>query len=137
MWIDAHQHFWRYNAAEYGWIDEPMAALRRDFLPDDSARAMATAGFEACIAVQARQTLEETRFLLALADAHPFVAGVVGWVDLQADDVEAQLELLTAHPRLVGIRHIVQSEPDDRFLLRPAFGRGLALLDRFGLAYDL
>lgn len=137
MHIDAHQHFWRYNAAEYGWIDEPMAALRRDFLPPESAALMAAAGVDACVAVQARQSIEETRFLLALADAHPTIAGVVGWVDLQADDVGAQLEEWSAHPKLVGVRHIAQSEPDDRFLLRPAFCRGIALLDQLSLAFDL
>jgi L-fuconolactonase len=137
MHIDAHQHFWRYDPAEYGWIDESMAALRRDFLPQDAAREMERAGVDACVAVQARQTLEETRGLLALADAHPFIAGVVGWVDLQADDARAQLEQFAGHPKLVGIRHIVQDEADDRFLLRPAFCRGVALLEEFGLAYDI
>ena len=135
--IDAHQHFWRYDAREYGWIDDSMAGLRRDFLPEDSQREMARAGFDACVAVQARQTIQETRWLLALADANPFIVGVVGWVDLQAPDVRARLEQLAPHPKLVGVRHIVQSEPDDRFLLRAEFGRGLALLEEFGLAYDL
>jgi L-fuconolactonase len=135
--IDAHQHFWRYDAIEHGWIDEPMAALRRDFLPEDLAREMARAGVDACVAVQARQTLDETRWLLALADVHPFIAGVVGWVDLQASDVRADLERLAGSRKLVGIRHIAQSEPDDRFLLRPAFVRGLGLLADFDLAYDI
>ena len=135
--IDAHQHFWKYDAAEYAWIDDSMAALRRDFLPRDAAREMAGAGFDACVAVQARQTLDETRWLLSLADDHPYIAGVVGWIDLQADDARRQLELVAHHPKLVGIRHIVQSEPDDRFMLRPAFCRGLALLEEFGLAYDI
>src|SRR5262245_29755996 len=103
MRIDAHQHFWRYDAAEYGWIDEPMAALRRDFLPPESAELMTTAGFDACVAVQARQSLEETRFLLELADTHPSIAGVVGWIDLQADDVRARIEEWSAHPKLVGV----------------------------------
>jgi L-fuconolactonase len=135
--VDAHQHFWRYDPREYGWIDASMARLRRDFLPADAHGEMARAGFDACVAVQARQTLEETRWLLALADAHPFIAGVVGWVDLQAPDARAQIEQYAAHPKLVGVRHIVQSEADDRFLLRPEFVRGLALLGEFGLAYDL
>jgi len=78
--IDAHQHFWRYDPAEYGWIDDRMAALRRDFLPDESRREMTGAGFDACVAVQARQTDRETDWLLALADAHPFIVGVVGVV---------------------------------------------------------
>ena len=135
--VDAHQHFWRYDPVEYGWIDDRMAALRHDFLPHDLEPLMRRAGIEACVAVQARQSLEETRWLLSLADAHPFIAGVVGWVDLQSPDVTRDLESLTRHPKLVGIRHIAQSEPDDRFLLRPAFLRGLERLEEFGLAYDI
>ena len=137
MKIDAHQHFWKYDAAQYDWIDESMSVLRRDFLPPDSQREMARAGFDACVAVQARQTLDETRWLLSLADAYPAIAGVVGWVDLQADDVAAQLAEFAGHPKLVGIRHIVQAEPDERFLLRPAFCRGVAVLEEFDLAYDI
>src|SRR5262249_50062645 len=133
----AHQHFWRYDAAEYGWIDDTLAPLRRDFLPDEVAPQMKGAGFDTGVAVQARQSLEETRFLLELADRHPAIAGVVGWVDLRAPDVREQIERLASHPRLVGVRHIVQSEPDDRFLLHPAFQRGVAALEMFDLAYDL
>ena len=134
--IDSHQHFWKYAAAEYGWIDDSMAALRRDFLPPDAQREFSAAGVQASIAVQARQTPEETRWLLELADRHPFIAGVVGWVDLQADGVDAELERLAQHPRLLGIRHIVQSEPDG-FLERPAFRRGVGYLERHGLTYDI
>ena len=115
--IDAHQHFWRYDASEYDWIDDSMTGLRRDFLPAEAQTEMAAAGFDGCIAVQARQTLDETRWLLALADAHPVIAGVVGWVDLRATDARQQLELFADHPKLVGIRHIVQTEPDHRFML--------------------
>src|SRR5262249_28187977 len=115
MRVDAHQHFWRYDASEYGWIDDSMRGLRRDFLPPDLASELTTTGFDACVAVQARQTIEETRWLLELADAHSFIAGVVGWVDLQADDLRATLDRVATHPRLVGVRHIVQSEPDERF----------------------
>ena len=113
MRIDSHQHFWRYNAAEYDWIDDSMSAIRRDFLPSDARREMDRAGIDACVAVQARQTLEETRWLLELAELDPFIAGVVGWVDLQADDVAAQLARFATMPKLVGVRHIVQSERDD------------------------
>jgi L-fuconolactonase len=139
MRIDAHQHFWRFDAAEYGWIDDSMSILRRDFLPPESAREMAAAGCDACVAVQARQTLDETRFLLALADAHPSIAGVVGWIDLQAGvrGVWAQIESFGSHPKLVGLRHIVQSEADDRFLVRPQVLEGLAILADFDLAFDL
>jgi len=137
MRIDTHQHYWRYNAADYGWIDDAKAVLKRDYTPADVRPLMAAAGFDAAIAVQARQTADETAALLAFADAHPFVAGVVGWVDLQADDAAEQLAAVASHPKLVGVRHIVQDEEDDRFLLRPAFCRGIALLAEFDLAYDV
>jgi L-fuconolactonase len=135
--IDSHQHFWRYSAAEYEWIDDSMSVLRRDFLPSDARREMDLAGIDACVAVQARQTLEETRWLLELADSATFIAAVVGWVDLQADDAEAQLARFATHAKLVGVRHIVQSEPDPRFLLRPAFCRGISLLEELHLTYDI
>jgi L-fuconolactonase len=137
MLIDSHQHFWRYNAAEYGWIDESMLPLRRDFLPGDLKVEMDSLGIRASIAVQASQTEGETRWLLGLSDRHRFVAGVVGWVDLQADDIEIRLARAAAHPKLVGVRHVLQSEPDDRFMLRPAFRRGIAVLHDFGLTYDI
>jgi L-fuconolactonase len=135
--IDAHQHFWRYDPAQYGWIDDSMAALRKDFLPVDLKPELQRAGIDACIAVQARQSLEETRWLLELADANPFIAGVVGWVDLQAEDVREQLEALAPSSKLVGIRHIVQAEADDRFLLNPSFCRGVSMLEDVELAYDI
>ena len=135
--IDSHQHFWRYDPREYDWIDERMGALKRDFLPADLSPLLAEAGFAACVAVQARPSLDETAWLLDLAARNPFVAGVVGWVDLCSPEAPAELERFGNHPRLVGVRHIVQGEPDDRFLLRPDFGRGIALLEEFGLAYDV
>lgn len=136
MIVDAHQHFWHYDPAEYGWIDGRMAALKRDFLPVDLVPHLEQAGVDATIAVQTQQTLDETMWLLQLAGEHEFIAGVVGWVDLQADAVEAQLESVRRQ-KLCGIRHIVQSEPDDRFLLGAAFGRGIAALGRAGLPYDI
>lgn len=135
--IDSHQHFWRYDPREYGWIDDRMNVLKRDFLPADLEPQMRAVGFGACIAVQARQTLEETAWLLELAERNAFVAGVVGWVDLCSPEAGAQLERFARHRRLVGVRHIVQGEPDDRFMLRPDFGRGIARLEEFGLAYDI
>jgi len=137
MRIDAHQHFWRFNPEEYDWIDDSMALLRRDFLPSDLKPELDAAGFDACIAVQARQTLDETRWLLELADEHPFIAGVVGWVDLRAEDVRDQLAVLSKNRKLVGVRHVVQGEPDDRFLLRRDFLRGVAALQEFCLTYDI
>ncbi len=137
MQIDAHQHFWIYEPREYEWVDDSMALLRRDFLPDDLKPELELAGFQGCIAVQARQTLEETRWLLELAASAPFVLGVVGWVDLQSPQVRSQLEIFAGNPKLVGVRHVVQGEPDDRFLLRPEFLRGISALEEFDLAYDI
>ncbi|HWW87999.1 MAG TPA: hypothetical protein VNZ26_30585, partial [Vicinamibacterales bacterium] len=98
MQIDAHQHFWRYTTDEYDWIDDSMSALRRDFLPSALVGEMASVQFDASVAVQARQTLEETRWLLTLAAEHPSIAGVVGWVDLQAGaaSVRSQIESLSS-----------------------------------------
>jgi L-fuconolactonase len=135
--IDSHQHFWRYNSEEYGWIDDSMSSLQRDFLPADLKPELESVGFDAAIAVQARQTLEETRWLLELAEQSPFIAGVVGWVDLQSPDVRSQLLELANNPKLLGIRHIVQSEPDDEFLLRPDFLNGIATLEEFELTFDI
>jgi L-fuconolactonase len=137
MRIDAHQHFWRYSSEEYGWISEAMPAIRRDFLPGDLKPLLDAAGFQASVVVQARQTLEETRWLLELADANAHVAGVVGWVELCSRDVLGQLEDFAANPKFAGVRHVLQDEPDDAFMLREDFRAGLGLLNGFGLAYDL
>ena len=137
MRIDAHQHFWIYNRHEYGWIDDSMAALRRDFLPQDLAPELAANGFDGSVLVQTRQTLEETRWLLDLADQNSSILGVVGWADLRSPQIRSQLKDLMQHPKLVGIRHIVQGEPDDRFLLQTKFLRGISALEDFDLAYDI
>jgi L-fuconolactonase len=135
MTLDAHVHFWHYNPTEYAWIDNTMVTLRRDFMPEDALGVMPPAGVDACVVVQVRQTLDETRWMLQLAEQHPFIAGVVGWVDLQANDLDAQIESV-AHPKLVGVRHIVQAERDD-FLFDDRFRRGAERLARHGLAYDI
>lgn len=137
MYIDAHQHYWIYNPREYGWIDDSMAVIRRDFLPQDLGSELDRNGFSGSIAVQARQTLEETRWLLELAEQTTRILGVVGWVDLRSPDVHSQLKEFASSKKLVGIRHIVQSEMDDRFLLQPDFMRGISLLEEFDLAYDV
>jgi len=134
--IDAHQHFWRYDPDGYAWIDDSAAALKRDFLPADLIGELAGTGFDRSIAVQACQSLDETRWLLALAAANRFIAGVVGWVDLQSPQVEGQLEEVAAHPGLLGVRHVVQAEAPG-FLSSAAFRRGVARLARHGLTYDI
>jgi L-fuconolactonase len=136
MRIDAHQHFWIYNRREYGWIDEAMAPIRRDFLPAELKLQLESNGFQGSVLVQVRQTLEETRWLLQLAENNPFLLGVVGWVDLRSPHLRAELESFAEKPKLVGIRHIVQSEPDD-FLLQPDFVRGISILEEFDLAFDI
>lgn len=133
--IDSHQHFWEYDPREYPWI-QPDWPIRKSFLPADLKPLLHEAGLDACIAVQARQTLGETRWLLSLAQKNDFIAGVVGWVDLRSDHLESDLRSVLA-PRLVGVRHVVQDEPDDEFMLRPEFLRGIAQLKDHSLTYDL
>ncbi len=135
--IDSHHHFWRYNAQDFGWIDEPMQAIRRDFLPHDLASAIQEAGVDGVVSVQARQSLEETRWLLELAAQNSFIRGVVGWVPLVDPQVPAILEKLAAQKKLRAVRHVLQREPDDRFMLREDFNRGIAALHPLGLAYDI
>jgi L-fuconolactonase len=135
MKIDSHQHFWEYDPQQYPWI-QPDWPIRKSFLPQDLKPLLDKTGFDACVAVQARQTIAETKWLLQLAEQHPFIAGVVGWVDLQSDAPEKQFDDLVSS-KLVGIRHVAQDEPDDRFLVRKEFLRGISILADRQLAYDI
>ncbi|MBV8436378.1 MAG: amidohydrolase family protein [Silvibacterium sp.] len=135
--IDAHHHLWRYTAEEYGWIDGTMARLQRDFDPTDLSRAMAAARIDGTVAVQTRQTLEESTFLLSLAESHPFIEAVVGWAPIASTDFPQCLETLASHRKLKGLRHIVQSEPNDDFILGREFNRGIDLLQSSGLVYEV
>jgi len=135
--IDSHQHFWRYSPEEYEWIDDSMASLRADFLPKDLEPEMASAGVDACVAVQARQTLEETEWLLDLAETSSFIAGIVGWVPIAAPEFPRILSRIGVNPRLKGLRHIVQAEGDARFLLQSTFREGIRQITRAGLVYDI
>lgn len=135
--IDAHQHFWSYNATDYVWMGPEHEVLRRDFLPSDLSPLVKSAGFSGTIAVQARQLVEETRWLLELADSNGLIRGVVGWVDLRSEGLISQIQLFANHPKLVGVRHVVHDEPDDQFVLRPEFIRGISSLSAFELTYDL
>jgi L-fuconolactonase len=133
--LDSHQHFWKYSDAEYGWIDDN--TLRRDFLPEDLHKELKSDGIDGAISVQALQTLGETDWLLALAEQNPFLKGVVGWVPLTSPSVEADIEKFAARKKLKAVRHVVQDEKDDRYILREDFNKGVALLDKYGLAYDI
>ncbi len=137
MKIDTHQHFWRYSADEYGWIGQGMEVLKKDFLPEHLARLLKSTGMDGTVAVQARQSLEESRWLLELADQNPLIKGVVGWVDLRSPEVEEQLGRFALHPKFVGVRHILEDEPDDRFMMREDFIRGIGKLAALHLTYDL
>ena len=136
--IDSHHHFWKYNQAEYGWIDDSMKILRRDYLPSDLQTELVGADFEGSVAVQARQSMEESRWLLDLANRFDFIKGVVGWVDLRSgDDLKYQLDELCRSNKFVGVRHVVHDEPDDMFMLDDAFLDGINLLKDYNLTYDL
>jgi len=137
MKIDAHQHFWKYNNREYGWMSESQTQLQRDFLPQQLAPELKRAGIEGTIAVQARQTTGETEWLLGLSEKNTFIKGVVGWVDLRDDHVEDELQRLTTNPRLRGVRHVLHDEPDDQFMLGMDFCRGISRLRQFNLTYDI
>lgn len=127
--LDSHRHFWHYNPAEFGWIADE--ALRRDFTPAHAA------SFDPCIAVEARQSEEETKWLISLAASEPAVRGVVGWLDIASDDFPSILEKYAGEEKLVALRHVVQDEPDDNFILGDKFVRGVRHLLREGYAYDI
>jgi L-fucono-1,5-lactonase len=135
--IDAHHHLWRYTPQEYGWIDDEMAVLRRDFLPADLAAAMATAGVDGTVAVQARQSLEETRWLLDLADRTPAIRGVVGWAPIAGEEFPACMEEFDGRAKLKGLRHVIQSEKDEHYILREDFNSGIRTMLGSGLVYDI
>lgn len=137
MIIDCHQHFWRYDPVRDSWIDESMSVLKADFLPQDLEPILLANGIDQCIAVQADPSENETRFLLELSDKHDFIAGVVGWVDLCGPDVVDRLAYHSKHPKLKGIRHIVQAETDPTFMQRSDFQNGIAHLAQHQLVYDI
>jgi L-fuconolactonase len=135
--IDAHHHLWRYSKVEYGWIAGNMTPIARDFLPQDLEQVLTSSGIQGSIAVQARQSLEETQFLLNFAHEFPMIRGVVGWAPIASPEFPQVLERFHHYGKLKGFRHVVQDEPDERFLLRPDFNAGIALLKSFGLVYDI
>ncbi len=135
--IDSHHHFWKYSPQEYSWIGEGQSVLKRNFLPADLKNEVDAAGVNGVLSVQARQSLEETRWLLELAEKNDFIRGVVGWAPLVSKDVEKDLEKVAAQKKLKGIRHVLQDEKDDRYAVREDFRRGIGVLKKFGLVYDI
>ena len=135
--IDAHQHFWKYNAQEFEWITDEMEIVRKDFLPADLKPLLDDNGMNGCVAVQTKQTKEENNFLLQLADENDFIKGIVGWVDLMADDIEDKLAYWHQHEKLKGFRHILQGEENRSLMLEPTFKKGISLLNKFNFTYDI
>ncbi|MGB5263674.1 MAG: amidohydrolase family protein [Lutimonas sp.] len=137
MTIDSHQHFWHYEPKKHSWIDDDMSIIRKDFMPEDLQLIYEKNDVSGCVAVQADQTLEETNFLIDLADKYDFIKGVVGWIDLRDQKVQNILEEYNSYSKLKGLRHVVQGEADPNFLLRPEFLRGIGFLDHYNLTYDI
>ncbi|AOW10558.1 amidohydrolase family protein [Flavobacterium gilvum] len=137
MKIDSHQHFWNYHPVKDSWINEDMKILQRDFLPADLFPLLQKNEIDGCVAVQADQSEAETHFLLELAEANDWIKGVVGWVDLRAENLEERLQYFFKFKSLKGFRHIVQAEPEDDFLLRDDFCAGIAKLAKYNFTYDL
>jgi L-fuconolactonase len=135
--IDAHQHFWRYDNIRYSWINDDMAGLKKDFLPDDLFPEIKANNVRGTVAVQALQDEEENRFLLELAEKYPFILGVVGWLDLKSPNLSARLEFYKTFSKLKGFRHVLQDESDPEFILNEAFQRGLKKIFDAGYTYDL
>ena len=137
MKIDSHQHFWQYNEFDYVWMSEAHNVIKKNFLPDDLQPLLKENNLDGSIAVQARQTIEETNFLLALASNNSIIKGVVGWLPLCETDVEGLIEKYTAEKNIVGFRHVIHDEPDDLFILRKDFNNGINCLKHHSLCYDI
>ncbi len=137
MKIDSHQHFWKYDRVAHAWINDSMKVIQRDFMPSDLEPVLHAHGIDGCVLVQVVQSEEENEFQLANANANEFVKGLVGWVDLQAADIDQQLARLSTHKKIKGFRHILQGETDDAYMLRPAFRNGISKLNKYGLTYDI
>ncbi len=136
MRIDSHQHFWKYDPVRDSWIDDSMSVIKRDFLPVDLKPVLAKNNITGTVAVQADQSENETIFLLNLADENPVIKAVVGWLDLKADDIDNKLKYYSKYDKLKGLRHIVQAEKKG-FLEDKNFLRGISLLSKYNLTYDL
>lgn len=135
--IDAHQHFWKFDPIRDSWITQDMSVIRRDFYPEDLQPVLQQNGLDGCIAVQADQSEDETHFLLSLSNKADFIKGVVGWVDLQAENVTERLAYFKQFPVLKGFRHILQGATDRALMLKPAFKKGIAALQQFDYTYDI
>jgi len=137
MIIDSHHHFWKYDPIDYDWIDDSMKMIQHDFLPEDLKPVLSGVNVDGVITVQARQSVEETDWLIGMADQNKFIKGVVGWLPLAHQNIEALLEKYCQSKILKGVRHVIQGEPDAEFMLRKDFNHGISLLKRYSFVYDL
>ena len=135
--IDSHQHFWKYDPVQYSWITDDMEIIRDDFMPEDLKPILDNYGFHGSVNVQADQSEEENAFLLNLTAENDFIKGVVGWVDLKADNVEERLAYYKQFDKMKGFRHVLQGEADRAYMLNADFKRGIAKLKQFGYTYDI
>src|ERR1700712_3155776 len=135
--IDSHQHFWNYDPVKHAWINDDMEIIKQDFLPEDLEPILHEYGFSGCISVQADQTEEENTMLLDHAAKHDFIKGVVGWIDLKAENIEERLAYYKQFEKLKGFRHILQGETDRAYMLNADFKRGISKLKQFGYTYDI
>ena len=137
MRIDSHQHFWKFNKIKDSWITDDMAVIQRDFMPEDLKPILEQYGFDGCVTVQSDQSETENAFQLRNAEQNDFIKGVVGWTDLQAFDVEEKLMNYTRSTKIKGFRHVLQGEADRALMIKPTFKKGVSLLSKFGLTYDI
>ncbi len=137
MIIDTHHHFWNYNTVEFDWIDNNMSSIRQNFLPKDLKRTISESNVSGVISVQARQTEDETKWLLSLAEQNDFIKGIVGWLPLNTDSIVYKLEEYAQNRWLKGLRHVIQGEQDPEFILHKSFNNGVSLLSKYNLIYEI
>ena len=136
MKIDSHQHFWTLARGDYGWLTHELGQIYRDFTPGDLEPLLRLAGIEKTIVIQATDTVAETEFLLDLAETHEFIAGVVGWIDMEAENALQTLERLARNPYFKGIRPMIQGIEDDEWILKPELDPVFDALEKMGLTFD-
>ena len=137
MRIDAHQHFWKFEPVRDSWITDEMNIIRKDFLPDELQTLLERNGFDGSVVVQCSHTEQENAFHLDNAAQYDFIKGIVGWVDLQAENIEEKLSAYSSFKEMKGFRHVLQAEADRAFMLRRSFMNGIATLEKFGFTYDI
>lgn len=135
--VDSHQHYWDLDRFQYPWMSDEMQILKRNYVPADLVPDLERAGVDCTVVVQAQHNLDEGRWILGMADDDSRIAGLVGWLDLKSESLEAQIAEFKPQKKFVGVRHVVHDEPDDRWLLRDDVIRGLQLLAKHELPYDL